>query len=149
MRRTHHLYRALVLGGCLTLFFAASPRASDEPLKPGFALGGIQSGLNRSPDVYVAALLEVVGAPQCSDPTISSTCVADTRLVDVFASRGGEFKSGGLVAFSGAGPVGSRYLAFLVPIDGRAAVYGATFLSVQTSDDERKTFVADLRKAGL
>lgn len=121
--------------------------ASDQMRE--FDLRGVQVGLDRSPERFVAAVVRGVGVPKCTDPEDESTCVVDVKLVEVFASRGGEFGVGTIVSFRGVGATGSRYLAFLVPVESRPGVYGATFLSIDPSDDDRAAFVAALKNAGL
>jgi len=122
--------------------------ASGAP-EGGFALGGIQEGLRRSPDQYLAAKLEVVGAPNCSDPKNEASCVSDARIVENFASRGGRFRPGDIVSLHGGGSIGSVYLAFTVPAPDQPNVYGATFMSLDVGSRNQELFRADLKRAGL
>jgi hypothetical protein len=133
----------------LTLLALASLSAAGERLDPGFALRGIRDGLKRSPEHYVAAIVEVVDVPQSQDPGVASSTVNNIRLVEVLSSRGGTFKNGAALAWFGGGSVGARYLAFLVPAKSWPGVYGATFMSIGASDADRTVFVDALKTAGL
>jgi hypothetical protein len=138
-----------MLGGLLASIALTSLSAASKPLAPGFALGGIRDGLKQSPEHYVAAVVEVVGAPKSQDPGDASSSVNDIRLVEVLSSRGGTFKSGAVLAWFGGGAVGAHYIAFLVPSKSWPGVYGASFMSVGATRKDRSTFADDLKSAGL
>ena len=131
------------------LIVSASLALSGEPMPPGFAAGGIKSGLSRSPDLYVAGVVEVTGPQQCKDSKDVSTCTADVKLVEVLASRGRKFKRGSVLSMFGAGGGGERYRAFLVPMPDRSDVFGSTFLAVDASAEDRNLFAEELADAGL
>jgi hypothetical protein len=116
---------------------------------PTPAVQGIQHGLERSPDHYLAGVLEVVGTPKCDDAKDHSSCVNGAKVVEVLAIRGAAFKPGDAVTFLGEARPGSRYLAFLVPVDGRSGVYGATWLASGATEDQRRLFLDELGRAGL
>lgn len=137
-----------VLMVCLTLCALASTGLASDRTRE-LDLRGVQVGLDRSPARFVAAVIHAVGVPKCTDPEVEATCIVDVKLVEIFASRGGEFGAGTIVSLRGGGATGSRYLAFLAPVESRPGVYGATFLSIDPSADDRAAFVAALKKAGL
>jgi hypothetical protein len=147
MRRTQRTL--LILAGSVSLFVPNWLIAGGVSTRPEFATAGISEGLRRSPNVYIAAVLEVVAERECSDPKSTATCVEKVKLLEVLARHGTDVKAGDIIVFGNAGDVGSRYVAFLVPIKGHPNVYGATSLSIGASDDDRKRFVAELEAAGL
>ena len=126
-----------------------SDRIAGDSLTPSSALSGIRTALSRAPGEYVAAEIEALAVPQCDSAKDDSICTTDSKLLQVFASHGREFKTGDVLAVLSGGAIGKRCLVFLVPLAGRPTVFGATFLSTSVSDDDRRNFVADLREAGL
>jgi len=138
-----------IIAGSLSLIAPCCLAAGDESARTGAAATGVNSGLRRSPDLYLAAVLEVVGEPECSGPESSATCDQKVKLLEVLVRHGTEAKAGDVIVFSNAGTVGSKYLAFLVPIQGRPNAYGATSLSIGATDEARTRFMNELEAAGL
>jgi 2-keto-4-pentenoate hydratase len=126
-------------------------------LAPGFVMPAGQSppterdmrevpdAIQRAGASFLAAEFVVVGETDCSDPSV---CIAKAWLLEVFVSRGDEFKAGDLISVSGAGGSGTRCLGILVPLKRHPSVFGSTFLAARSTDDERKQFAAEVAAAG-
>ncbi len=147
MRRTRRT--ALIFFGSLILMVTGLLMAAEGPGQPRLVGSGVVEGLRRSPDLYVAAVLEAITEARCTDPKAAATCTQEAKIVEVLASHGRAFKPGDVIVFGNRGVVGSQYVAFLVPTKGDANVYGATSLAIGASDEARNQLVADLRAAGL
>ena len=132
-----------------SLFALASLSLASERLDPDIALSGIHEGLGRSPDGYVAAVVEVMDTPKSEDPGIAASTMNGIKLVEVLSSRGGPYERGAVLTWFGGGVVGQRYLVFLVPAKSWHGVYGASFMSKSTSHADRRAFVHALKNAGL
>jgi len=141
--------RIEILAASIAIVVLPAVGVAGDSSEPFSALQGIRTGLSRGHGEYVAAIVEVVAAQKCSTATDTSTCSTDSKVVEVLASHGREFKPGDMLAFLNSGGVGSRYLVFLVPLAGQSNMYGATFLSLSVSESDRRSFVADLRQSGL
>jgi hypothetical protein len=103
----------------------------------------IRHGIRYSGKQFVAAALEVVGKPEA----IQDILTQKVRLLEVFASRGREFKAGDILDFSNAEAVDSLYLGILVPM--KSETFGSTFLLKGATDDDRKQFATELAAAGF
>jgi len=122
--------------------------AGHGELTPEFALAGVQEGLVRSPDHFVAALVQVTSPPKCEEEAGAAACFQEGRLVRVFAARGGVVQ-GTTIVLVGEGRIGTRTLGFFVPIPDSPGVFAATLLSTRTGKKEVKVLVDALRTAGL
>ena len=123
--------------------------ASEEERLLGFAVGGIESGLERSPDDYVAALLETVGPKQCTSHNDEEICFHEAKVVELYATKGNDIRKGITVRMLGSGSIGSRTLFFAVPAEPQLTIYGGTYGSAKAGEEEKVLFLKALRTAGL
>ena len=142
-------FRMYLLVPFILVLVLGSAWASNGDVPPEFFLGGIKSGLERSPDQYVAALIEVVTPPDCDDPSLERTWKLLITIIKLFAVKGSEVREGDSIQSFGNGAVGSRYLAFVVPIDVGTVVYSGTLMSGRTDESTQRKFADAIRKSGL
>jgi hypothetical protein len=140
------LLAILVLG--LSRLAADAPDADDGRLLQ-FIVGGIRSGLDRSPDNYFAALVEVSGETTCLDRESRPVCFHEATVIELYARRGNAVAKGRRVRLLGDGSVGSRALFFAVPAVPDLDVFGGTFTGAKADDAEKDRFVEALRAVGL
>ena len=123
--------------------------ASEEERLFGYAVGGIESGLERSPDDYVAALLETVGPKQCTSHNDEEICFHEVKVVELYAARGNGVRQGDVIQLLGEGRKGSRSLFFLVPTVSELNLYGGTYGSARTDPEDITRFLEALRSVDL
>lgn len=125
------------------IFVSGLAHAEDDPV-----LLGIREGLSRSPDHFVAGILEVVSDPRCEGEPPRRSCVQKVEIVESLASR--IVGEGETVEIVGERATGSRLLAFLIPVGpSRPGVYAATHLSFDTGGTARGDLERALRREGL
>ena len=122
---------------------------ADNYLTPEFVLGGIESGVERSPYDYIAALVEVTGPPQCEEIRGEEVCHQENVIIKLFAANGNRLSLGDSFRVLGEGRVGSRYILFAVPSDPGLGIYGATFSSRLAGEAEQRNFADAIRRAGI
>ena len=101
---------------------------------------GIRSGLERSPEHYIAGIFEPYGGVKCED-----SCWVTAKPVEVFAWRGPTESVPKEIRLSNAGPAsiasGGTTMGFLVPVGStEPQAFTGTFLTVRLSEEDIDQF---------
>jgi len=141
----------LLLLGC-SVVFQLTALAEEQgmiqrpPLPPDtYAVEWLLNGaVARSPDRWVVAVVEIASEPSCEGPKEQTFCTCSVRVVDLLGmkARGeeptplGKFRLITTPNTTGphASPIGSKYLAAVVPVEGKPGTYGSTALLSSPSD---------------
>jgi len=116
------LLLALMIG-LLTLSYA-------QPID--FTVAAIKEGLRRSPNNYIAAVVEIGGRVQCVGPDSGDLCWVRAVVVEEIASRHPDGFPKTFLLASGAAPgtrASGKLIVFAVPM-GETGVYSSTSASV-------------------
>lgn len=148
MRSTNpRRFSLLAVLGLSALTLAPSVFKTDEEQQRHFVSGGVQAGLARSPDRYVAALFETVGTPPCVDLRGKEVCFLEKRIVEPYAAKGIDAKEGDAVRMLGRGTLGGRTLFFAIPAVPELDVFGGTHGSGLVEPEDRQRFRDAVHKA--
>lgn len=143
-----------VAAGALLTYGQVDPQDTQ-----GFSVAGIvrsiESALTRSPDDYVAALVETMGQPVCSVEDGESLCWVRVQVLELMAGKTpteaawpDEFKLlSGDPAELNAPFQSQHYLLFAMPLSKETDVYGAAYMTVDTSRQELEKFREALEQA--
>ena len=119
----------------VTLLFSATAFAGAKPDDLSCERG-VRSGLERSPEHYIAGIFEPHGGVKCED-----SCWVAAKPVEVFAWRGPTESVPKEIRLSHAGPAsaasGGTTMGFLVPVGStEPQVFAGTFLTVRLSEED-------------
>ena len=119
----------------VTVMFSAILLAGGRPDALS-AENGVRSGLERSPEHYIAGIFEPFGGVTCED-----SCWVAVKPVEVFAWRGPTEFVPKQLRLANAGPAsnasGGTTMGFLVPVGStKPKVFAGTFLTVRLSEED-------------
>lgn len=125
--------------GAVTALFSAILLAGGGPDDIS-AENGVRSGLQRSPEHYIAGVFEPFGGVTCED-----SCWVAAKPVEVFAWRGPTETAPKQIRLANAGPAsnasGATTMGFLVPFGStEPEIFAGTFLTVRLSEEEIDRF---------
>ena len=132
MMRTSFGVKTMITRSCLLLVLLISPLTLSHAQPIDFFVAGIKEGLRRSPNNYVAAVVQIRGRVQCGERDNKNLCWVPAIVVEEIASRHpGDFPKTFLLHASSSTSgslVSSKSIVFAVPI-GETGVYGSTAAS--------------------
>ncbi len=128
---------------------SAGDVASEVERRFQLTIGGIKAGLDRSPNDYIAALVETAGPTQCIDRGAEEICFHEARIIELFANHGNEVREGSLIQLLGEGILGARSLFFVVPVDTDVNIYGGTYGQAKPKKRDEAQFRDALSELGL
>ena len=131
------------------LSIGAGNSASEDESRFWQMTGGIKAGLDRSPDDYIAALVETAGPTQCIQRGAEELCFHDARVIELYANNGNEVCKGSLIHLLGEGISGGRSLFVVVPVDPELKIYGGTYGNAKPGKQDEAQFRDALRELGL
>ena len=108
----------------------------------------IADAVERSPDDYVAALIEVVGFPQCAEHG-EGDCWQRVRIVRLFASKKDGRRWNHDFDRYGQGSIGTRSIIFAIPMEPDPTVYGCTLGIAVTTQKVQNKFAQVVHSLGL
>ena len=128
----------------LLLFVASVAMASDGPEESSMEQA-IRSGLERSPEHYIAGVFETRGPVTCDE-----SCWVEAEAVDVFAWRGPTEEVPTSIRLAHAGPASNAssgtVMGFLTPVSN-SEIFGGNVLMVRLSEEEIERFRRKVQQA--
>jgi len=104
-------------------------------------LSGIRSGLERSPDDYVAGVIRVYGESQCQEHNGKRLCWVSAAVIDEIASRPADRSPRRTIKFMSGDEPGKqatgKLIVFAVPI-GDTDIYAGTLAMVYGPSKHRR-----------
>ena len=119
---------------------------SDGPDETDLAFEAVREGLSRSPEIYLAGIVESVGVPRCEGEGNRRRCAYEARVVRALASK--IVGEGETLRVVGEIESGKEVLGFFIP-SGSGDTWNATFLSFETGAAKQEQFERALKMAGL
>jgi hypothetical protein len=137
-----------VVGACI-LIVAVSGISFAEERMMTFTTKGIEGGLERSSDDYIAVMVESTGDNECVEIGTDEVCFYVAKIIELYAGKGNQLRVGDTVRFLGSAQKNSRGLFFAIPAVQEPKIYGGSFASAKVGEEERTMFLEALHILGL
>lgn len=120
---------------------------SEGPDETDVAFRAIQDGVSRSPEMYLAGVIESIATPRCEGEGNRRRCTYEAKVVQSLASK--IVGEGETIRVVGEVGPGKGVLGFFIPPSGPGDAWSATFLSFDTGASKQAQFEKALKMAGL